>query len=246
MTMTISCHDFSFRTGARDSALCATVGFLSMSFSCSGLTVGIPFTNDCSRLWKDASFLGHRVRRVCDSPFSSTSLKMISIVPSEEEIEKQLARARDLIARSEQMNKKNKKEKANMSTDDKRAKVTKFTKDDGSGLSTYDGDLMAELSQKEDWEMRSLMDVFQDDMEATIDALNTEEKEAIDSLTGIESSEFGEEEKLKKKFFFASTPTTKKLANRDEGKAVTQMRVKMNPADFDRIFDKKNRFIGEV
>ena len=50
--------------------------------------------------------------------------------------------------------------------DDKRTKVTKSTNED-SGLITTDGELMAVLSEEEEWEVRSLLDVFEDELEVS-------------------------------------------------------------------------------
>jgi hypothetical protein len=182
--------------------------------------------------------------------FSSTALSMISSVPSEEETEKQLANARELLARVEEMisNKEKKQIAKESSSEEKRLKVTKFTKDDGSGLSTFDGELMAELSKEEEWEVRGLMDVFDDGLDDAIDALNEiedEAREALKDIDDIDNIDADDKAKLKKKFFFTSTPTTHRLAKRDVGSSVVNMRSKMNTKDFDRIFDRRNRWIGE-
>jgi hypothetical protein len=74
------------------------------------------------------------------------------------------------------------------------------------GLFTTDGDLMAKLSEEEEWESRSLFEVFQ--------------------------SERNEPEK-------------NPLAERDVAASIFGLRKLLQTDDFQRIFDKRNRFIGE-
>lgn len=66
---------------------------------------------------------------------------------------------------------------------------------------------MAALSEDEDWELKGLMDMFEDE---------TEESDV-----------------------------KKSLADRDVAASIFNMRLKMHGADYRRIFDTRNRFIGE-
>ena len=96
----------------------------------------------------------------------------------EDEISRQLERARKVLAKS-----KAKLEatgdaepdeipffatSAKMDSATKRAKVTKKL-DQETGLITADGEKMARLSEIEQWEMRSLLEVFESEIEGTED-----------------------------------------------------------------------------
>jgi hypothetical protein len=73
------------------------------------------------------------------------------------------------------------------------------------GLFTTDGDLMAKLSEEEEWEPRSLFDVFQSETKRDNDPLE----------------------------------------NRDVAASIYNLRRVLQAEDFQRIFDKRNWFIGE-
>lgn len=133
----------------------------------------------------------------------------------EDEIGKQLERAREVLAKS-----KAKLEatgdapadevpffatSASMDTSTKREKVTK-SRDEETGLITADGEKMARLSESEQWEMRSLGEVFENEIEDTED---------------------------------------KRLAERDVAASIFNLRKKMQTEDYRRIFDTRNYFIGE-
>jgi len=90
--------------------------------------------------------------------------------------------------------------------DEKRTKVTKSTNDE-SGLITTDGELMAMLSEEEDWEVRSLLDVFEDELE--------------------------------------ESDVSKQLRRRDVAASVASMRLRMHGEDYLKIFNTRNRWIGE-
>ncbi|CAJ1957068.1 unnamed protein product [Cylindrotheca closterium] len=142
----------------------------------------------------------------------------------DDEVSKQLARAKELLAKSkarieakelEAINKE-KEEKsesvpffaAKMASMDQDSRKTKFTKDknEETGLSTFDGDKMVELSESEEWEVRPLSQVFEN-----------ENKDA------------------------AENP----LADRDVAASIFNLQKKMRTEDYMKIFDKRNRFIGE-
>lgn len=84
----------------------------------------------------------------------------------------------------------------------KRNEVIKSKNDEG--LITTDGEKMAELSEKEEWEVRGLLDVFESE---------------------IKSSDG--------------------LKERDVAASIYNLRKTLQNEDYRRIFDKRNRFIGE-
>lgn len=90
--------------------------------------------------------------------------------------------------------------------DEKRLKVTKYTNDE-SGLITTDGELMASLSEEEDWEIRSLIEVFEDELE--------------------------------------ESEVSKQLRKRDVAASIVNLRISMHNDDYRKIFNTRNRFIGE-
>jgi len=100
---------------------------------------------------------------------SATSLRM----SVDEDIERQLARSKIILekakakvaqAESEAATTTTIKEKSSAAEYDKKTSVLK-SKNEESGLSTYDGDLMAALSEEEDWELKGIFDVFDDEIE---------------------------------------------------------------------------------
>jgi hypothetical protein len=88
--------------------------------------------------------------------------------------------------------------------DGKKEKVIKNKNKEG--LFTTDGDLMAKLSEEEEWESRPLLEVFQ--------------------------NERGDAPK-------------DSLADRDVAASIFNLRKVLQTEDFQRIFDQRNRFIGE-
>jgi len=87
----------------------------------------------------------------------------------------------------------------------KKEKVIKEKNEDG-GFTT-DGDLMAKLSEEEEWESRPLLEVFQNEEEKTAEAMNID---------------------------------------RDIGQSMYNLRKSLQTEDFMKIFDKRNRFIGDA
>lgn len=177
------------------------------------------------------------------NPRSVSNLKMAG-VNADDEIAKQLARAKALLEKSkakmeakqtqllllrddDNSNKKPTKSKngskaaipffatqvggppiskinnGNNNNNEKREKVVKATNDDG--LVTIDGDLMAKLSETEEWEIRSIQDVFE-----------------------FETKNFKDP-----------------VAERDVAASIFGLQRVLKTEDFQRIFDKRNRFIGE-
>jgi hypothetical protein len=144
---------------------------------------------------------------------------------SQEEIDRQLEKARAVLAVS-----RAKMEKAEVAiieeednnaerdvpffatVNDTRNKKMKVIKDQNkdTGLFTTDGDLMAKLSEQEQWEPRPLLEVF-----------SNERKTAA-------------EEAGKNTF-----------ADRDVAASIFNLRKVLQTEDYMKIFDKRNRFIGE-
>lgn len=85
-------------------------------------------------------------------------------------------------------------------------------KDEETGLVTADGEKMAKLSEQEEWEERSLLEVFQNEMD---------ENEDVYSMA------------------------SEQLADRDVAASIFNLRKVLQTEDYRRIFDKKNRFIGD-
>ncbi len=156
--------------------------------------------------------------------------KLYSSTPIDDDIQNQLAKARKLleltkakvaaaaaaaaeeeaqqqITDSSVTGKEDGKESNNEKSN--RKSVIKST-NEKTGLITTDGELMAALSEEEDWEIKSLMDVFESE------------------------SENGRHDNIEDG-----------LASRDVAASIFNLRMKMKDTDYKRIFDKRNRFIGE-
>jgi hypothetical protein len=85
-------------------------------------------------------------------------------------------------------------------------------RDEITGLVTADGEKMAAMSEQEEWQVRSLFDLFENEMGETADVYSQ---------------------------------TSQQLADRDLVVGVWNLRKHMHTADYMKIFDKKNFFIGE-
>ena len=170
----------------------------------------------------------HRVSRL-----RHTTQLGIGYIPDEDDIARELERARELLAKSQAKidakkqassaqteSSEQKKITQQCSAAEKRKMVTTSVQE-GSGLITTDGEMMARLSEEEEWEERALLEVFEDLLNDDL---------FVDDDAGL---------------FFASTNTTKKLAQRDEVSSVRNLMISMNKEDFDKIFNKRNRWIGE-
>lgn len=86
------------------------------------------------------------------------------------------------------------------------------TKNEETGLVTADGERMAAISEEEDWEARSLSEVFQSEISEDQDVYST---------------------------------ASQQLAERDVVASIWGLRQRLQTEDYQRIFDKRNRFIGE-
>ena len=89
--------------------------------------------------------------------------------------------------------------------------VVKST-DEKTGLITADGEKLAAISEEEDWEFRSLFEVFENEM--------TENEDVYSAAS-------------------------QQLASRDLAASVWNLRKQLQTDDYQKIFDTKNRFIGE-
>lgn len=150
---------------------------------------------------------------------ASSSTRLAATESINDDVSRQLAKAKELLERSkaklavqEAENSKDAVEKKepivlkSNEIDEKRIKVTKST-DDESGLITTDGELMAMLSEEEDWEVRDLFDVFKDELE--------------------------------------ESDVSKQLRKRDVAASIVNLRMSMHNEDYRKIFNTRNRFIGE-
>jgi hypothetical protein len=88
----------------------------------------------------------------------------------------------------------------------KKERVIK-SKNEDTGLFTTDGDLMAKLSESEEWQTRRLLEVFSNEREA---------------------------------------PDNNSIANRDLAASISNLQRVLQTEDYLRIFDKRNRFIGDA
>lgn len=160
---------------------------------------------------------------------SASKSGLFAVESPDDEITRQLKRAKDLLAKS----KAKMEAKEMLVVDDKdddhseakaklKVKVPFFAsmvapKKKGSkrdqvvkainadGLVTTDGDLMAQLSEKEAWEVRSLIEVFENE----------------------------------------SKRPENKIADRDVAAQIMGLQKILQTEDYLKIFDKRNRFIGE-
>lgn len=186
-----------------------------MKFLCVAAIAALPMVS--SFTINSSSRILHGATVTSPSSASSTSLRS-SI---DDDISAQLAKARALIekakakieeeaatAAEEKEGEVEAKAETNAvkSGESKAASVIKSTNEEG--LFTTDGDLMAEMSEAEEWENRGLFDVFESE---------------------------GEDE----------SDVSKQLASRDVAASIMNLRMSMQNEDYRRIFDKRNRFIGE-
>mmetsp|Transcript_9489 Transcript_9489/g.10535 ORF Transcript_9489/g.10535 Transcript_9489/m.10535 type:complete len:190 (-) Transcript_9489:211-780(-) len=160
----------------------------------------------------------------------SRHISLICRNGAEDDIAKELAKARELLAETrEQLDAMEYEEKRNqppinketpffakaaatqkIAERSKRELVVKSGKKDE--VITVKGDEMAKLSEGENWEARPLGEAFENELN---------ENEDVYSLA------------------------TKQLAQSDVAARIWNLRKTMQTDDYKRIFDKKNRFIGE-
>jgi hypothetical protein len=139
----------------------------------------------------------------------------------DDEITRQVERAKELLAKTKAKMEAQEQADANGPTgaaanvpffaskdnksNSKKEKLMKTQNEEG--LFTTDGGLMAQMSESEDWEVRPLNEVFQNEKEIT--------------------------------------RKTNKLANRDMSAGIQGLQRVLQTEDYLKIFDKRNRFIGE-
>lgn len=188
-----------------------------MKFLCVSAIASLPIISAFTINSPSRILFGTSVSAPASTSFSSTSLRS-SI---DDDISAQLAKARALIEKAkakieneaaeaveqQEGEVESKAESISVtSAESKVASVIKSTNEEG--LFTTDGDLMAELSEAEEWEDRGLLDVFETE---------------------------GEEE----------SDVSRQLASRDVAASIMNLRMSMQNEDYRKIFDKRNRFIGE-
>jgi len=131
---------------------------------------------------------------------TSSSSKLAVAESTDDDVTRQLAKARELL---EQCKAKLAEEtEADEAIDvveetpidsessietEKRTKVTKTT-DDESGLITTDGELMAAISELEDWEIRDIFDCFEDELEESDVSKQLAKRDVASSLYGLRMS----------------------------------------------------------
>jgi hypothetical protein len=152
------------------------------------------------------------------------SLQLRAVLNQDDEISKQVVRARELLEKTKaKIEAKEQEELDALNGNDgatngsvpffaakevvknnKKEKVTKTQNDEG--LITTDGEMMAKLSETEEWESRSLLEVFEN-----------------------------EKEDSKADYF----------ADRDVSASIYNLRKTLQLKDYQKIFDKRNFFIGD-
>lgn len=150
-----------------------------------------------------------------------TGTKRYASPMSDEDVQNQLAKARKLIetakakvaahaAMESNKEEKDTKRVRDAELETKKRKEVIKSKSEDTGLITTDGELMAALSEEEDWEVKSLMDVFESES-------TRGRHDVVDDG----------------------------LANRDVAASIFNLRLHMMDEDYRKIFNKRNRFIGE-
>jgi hypothetical protein len=94
-----------------------------------------------------------------------------------------------------------------------------------TGLITIDGEKLAARSEQEEWEFRSLAQVFSQE--------NSDGSAAISV------------DQPARKMAASSSARSEPLADRDVLASIYNLRLQLQKEDYHRIFDAKNRFIGE-
>ena len=177
---------------------------------------------DSSPEWalKRQKFLRTKNQKQGFDSADAVNARFQAVANQDDEITKQVERAKALLEKSKaKMQAKEKELEASSpkngakipffaskekSNGNKKEKVTKTENEEG--LITTDGEMMAKLSEAEEWEVRGLLDVFEN-----------EQKD--------------------------STPDP--FADRDVAGSIFNLRKTLQTEDFQKIFDKRNRFIGE-
>jgi hypothetical protein len=137
---------------------------------------------------------------------------------ADDDINRQLVKAKELLekAKAKMAQKQQQQEeeaaalkKKQMTPDtivDKKMSVIK-SRNEETGLIRCDGEVMAALSEEEEWELKGIFDVFENEVEES----------------GV----------------------SKHLAERDVAASIYNLRLSLQNEDYRRIFDKRNRWIGE-
>lgn len=160
-----------------------------------------------------------------------TSVVLRATFDAEADVQQRLARAKEMLAKSKAKLKRREEKTGEKEDSDaaavpffaakskkgdsetRRKLVIKATNDE-TGLVQADGAKMAELSEKEEWEIRSVLGAFGTDKE------------------DIENAEI-------------YAKATESLSDRDAMANMWNLRKRMKTEDYEKIFDKRNFFIGE-
>ena len=130
----------------------------------------------------------------------------------DDDISRQLAKAKEILEKAkakvaqDEATAKESQEKKKKKAAKERDELIK-SKNEETGLSTFDGELMATLSEEEEWELKDMFDVFENELE--------------------------------------ESDVSKQLAERDVAASILNLRLSMKNEDYRKIFNNRNRFIGE-
>jgi hypothetical protein len=167
------------RASVRKSSRLSTAGFLLLAAS---PLVMFPSSVTCFAPWQN-------LRQ------KQSSLTLTATIDPDDEISRQVARAKILLAKT-----KEKMEAAEVAEErpkvgnvpffasadrsPKKEKVIK-TQNKETGLITTDGDLMATLSEEEEWEPRPLLEVFRDENEVSLVAQGLAQRDVAASIYNL-------------------------------------------------------------
>lgn len=172
-----------------------------------------------------------RMHRIPTPRHQQYGMVLHATFDAEADVQLRLARAKEMLAKSKAKLKRkeenNDKEESSKTaavpffaaksksgdSETRRKQVIKATNDE-TGLVQADGDKMAELSENEEWEIRSVLGAF-----------GTNEED-------IENAEI-------------YAKATESLSDRDAMANMWNLRKKMKTEDYEKIFDRRNFFIGE-
>jgi len=197
---------------------------------------------------------------------ASSSTRLAATESISDDISRQLAKAKELLelskaklaAQEEAGDSKDAVEQKkpivlkSSEIDEKRLKVTKST-DDESGLITTDGELMAMLSEEEDWEARDMFDVFEDELEESEVSKQLAKRDVAASIVGMRIRSVYICYILKNYIFALERGTeVSSCFILLQQFIITQLLLcnaktnnSMHNDDYKKIFNTRNRFIGE-
>lgn len=136
----------------------------------------------------------------------------------DDDINRQLAKAKELLEKAKDKMAQNQQQLQEEAAALKKSKITPDTivdkktsviksRNEDTGLIRCDGEVMAALSEEEEWELKGIFDVFEDEVE--------------------------------------QSDVSKQLAERDVAASIYNLRLSLQNEDYRKIFDKRNRWIGD-